>query len=78
MAREIVTAYREENGIQVLHLGEVEVGRVATRGGRNDRPRWLFQLDNHLSIWRTERTVEKAEAALEARLADWLKRAALT
>ena len=65
------TAWVRQNDIDVLLVGEVEVGRVHA----NARS-WLFSL-KHPSFWRGERSAELARTALIAAFSDWLKRAGL-
>jgi len=67
--------WRQVHGLEVLFIGEVEVGRVHRTGGRNGRPRWLFQLDQHGAFWRDEKTIEICRAQVIGRMVDWLRRA---
>lgn len=69
--------WREVRGMEVLHLGEIEVGRVCRDGGKKNRPRWLFVLDINRAFWRDEKTIEQAKFAVEARIMGWLARAGL-
>lgn|GEM_PF-3423608 len=70
-------AWRPWCSLELLYLGEVPVGRVLERGGHKSQPAWFFDLDHHTAIWRTAKTVEDARAQVEAKLADWLRRAGL-
>lgn len=71
------TSWRREGDIDVLYLGEIAVGRVHDRGGRKDRPRWLFNLAGAIGFWRDEKTVEQARFALMLALRGWIRRAGL-
>jgi len=73
----IPTSWRREGDIDVLYLGEIAVGRVIDRGGRKDRPRWLFNLAGAVAFWHDETTEERARLALMLALHAWIRKAGL-
>jgi len=72
-----VTTWKAQNHLEVLCLGDIEVGRVSATGGRKNRPRWIFNLAYPASFWRDALTIEQARAELLAALDGWLQRAGL-
>lgn len=60
-------------GLEILSLGIHDIGRVSASGGRNNKPRWFFRLNGSYIVWRTEKTVERARAALLAAAEEWLQ-----
>lgn len=73
----IRTTWRAEHGLEVFYLGEIPVGRVAPYGGRNNRPRWLFNLAGVTAFWRDAKTMDDARDCLMVALAEWLTKAGL-
>lgn len=73
----IKITWRTRGDLEVLYLGEIPVGRVAPDGGRNNRPRWLFNLDGAASIWRDAKTIVEARVCVLLALDQWLNRAGL-
>lgn len=71
------TEWREENGMLVLYMGMIPVGRVCNRNG-SGQPSWLFNLDYMHAFWRRERTTEACKAAVETRFTHWLRQAGLS
>lgn len=61
----------------MLYLGAIPVGRIAHSGGRNNKPRWIFNLAMHRAFWATEKTSEAAVFALVSALTGWLRDAGL-
>lgn len=69
--------WRLKYGMEILHLGEIEVGRVRKDGGRKGRPTWMFNLEAHIAFWHDEATVEQAKAAVLMKMQNWLERAGI-
>jgi hypothetical protein len=66
-----------QNDIEVLRMGEIEVGRVSASGGKKGAARFIFNLLGHRAFWRDEKTVERAKLALTCELSAWLRKAGL-
>jgi hypothetical protein len=64
-------------GLEVLHLGEVPVGRVSLTAGRRGRPAWVFNLAGSVAFWATAPSIEEARTSLLATLSHWLTRAGI-
>ena len=58
--------------IEVLHLGQIPVGRVNPRDNG-----WIFNLAGVTAFWKREKTVALARGNLTAALYDWARRAAM-
>lgn len=71
------TSWKTSNRLEVLCLGDIEVGRVCPDGGRRNRPRWIFNLAHPASFWRDAPTLDQARAELVGALDGWLQRAGL-
>lgn len=72
-------SWRAESWMQVLYLGEVPIGRVATNPGGKASHRWLFHLAGHTpgtgAFWKVAASEAKAKADLLTATHDWLNRA---
>ena len=68
-----VTSWRMQGDIEVLHLGDVPVGRVNPAAKA-----WIFNLNYPACFWKGERTVEQARLAAVMALNAWLTKAKLT
>jgi hypothetical protein len=62
--------------IETAMLGEIEVGRLSTRGGKF---KWMFSLPERNGIasqmWRTAKTRQEAESTLMTLTSVWLQKA---
>lgn len=63
-------SWRRQGDIDVLHLGEIPVGRVKDKA-------WIFNLTYPACFWKSERSEEKARLAVLAALNAWLIKAGL-
>ena len=66
------TEWRMQGDIEVLHLGDIAVGRVNPAAKA-----WMFNLNYPACFWKGERTVEQARACVVSALAAWLRKAGL-
>lgn len=66
-----VISWRQQGDIDVLHLGEIPVGRVKGKA-------WIFNLKYPACFWKGERSEALARSAVTAALSDWLTKAGLT
>lgn len=66
-------------GMEALYLGEVIVARASPCGGRNNKPRAIFNLASveSAALWRDYSTIASARIAMENQLAEWLHKAGL-
>lgn len=71
------TEWRTENDIEVLYMGEVEIGRAMATGGHRNSARWLFTLNRHALQWISDRTLEGAKTYVEATFDLWLQKAGI-
>lgn len=69
--------WKHEHGLQVLYMGEIDVGRVAADGGRKNSPRYIFNLRRHFAYWKDEKTVDRARLQVELALKEWLRQAGI-
>lgn len=73
----VTITWRNVYGLHVLAMGEIDIGRVARNGGKEDKPRWLFNLAGITCQWQTAKTIDAASASLRIELRKWLVRAGL-
>lgn len=66
------TEWRMQGDIEVLHLGEIPVGRV-----NPPAKAWIFNLNYPACFWKGEKTVEQARACVNLALTLWLRKAGL-
>ncbi|QJQ31801.1 hypothetical protein GV829_04530 [Sphingomonas lacunae] len=71
------TEWRTEGDIEVLYMGEVEIGRAMATGGKKNSPRWLFTLNRQAIEWISVRTIEGAKTCVEATFDLWLQKAGI-
>ena len=69
--------WHNDGDLEILMLGQIEVGRILHSGGRANKPRYLFHLGNRCPFWKTEKTLDIARSALLNEVDDFLKRAGL-
>lgn len=73
----VTLTWSRQNDIEILLIGEIEVGRVMATGGKKNSPRYIFNLLGSRAFWRDAKSIEEARLALMGALSDWLRRAGL-
>lgn len=64
-------SWRRQHDIDVLHLGEIPVGRVKDKA-------WIFNLTYPACFWKGEKSEALARQAVTAALSEWLSKAGLS
>jgi hypothetical protein len=68
-------SWTRQGDIDVLLMGEIEVGRAMMNGAKGAR--YIFNLLGSRAFWKDEKTLDHAKLALTIALNDWLRKAGL-